>query len=65
MVCGSRDTLTTPADAAEVASLIPDARVVTLKGAGHGLMLESAPDFNAAVLDFLDGVEQPAATATG
>jgi 3-oxoadipate enol-lactonase len=53
VVAGGKDTLTTPADAAEVTSLIPGARLVTLKGAGHGLMLEAAPDFNAAVLDFL------------
>jgi pimeloyl-ACP methyl ester carboxylesterase len=65
VVCGARDALTTPADAAEVAALIPDARVVTLKGAGHGVMLEAAPDFNAAVLDFLAAVEQHPATATG
>ena len=65
VVCGSRDTLTTPADAAEVASLIPAARLVTLKGAGHGLMLESAPDFNAAVLDFLRSVDRNPVTATG
>jgi 3-oxoadipate enol-lactonase len=69
VVAGARDRLTTPADAAEVASLIPDARLVSLKGAGHGLMLEAAPDFNAAVLDFLRDVSSPAAdhpvTATG
>jgi pimeloyl-ACP methyl ester carboxylesterase len=65
IVCGSRDTLTTPADAAEVGSLIADARVVTLKGAGHGLMLEAAPDFNAAVLEFLSSVERQPTTATG
>ena len=62
VVCGSKDTLTTPADAAEVASLIPGARLVTLKGAGHGLMLEAAPDFNEAVLAFLRGVERAAET---
>jgi len=66
VVCGARDTLTTPADAAEVAALIPDARLVTLKGAGHGLMLEAAPDFNAAVLDFLAEVARTGAdVATG
>jgi 3-oxoadipate enol-lactonase len=62
VVCGSRDTLTTPADAAEVAALVPGARLVTLKGAGHGLMLEAAPDFNEAVLGFLRDVARlPAA----
>lgn len=65
VVCGSKDTLTTPSDAAEVAGLIPDARLVTLKGAGHGLMLEAAPDFNAEVLDFLQAVDRQPATATG
>jgi len=65
VVCGSKDTLTTPADAAEVASLIPGAQLVTLKGAGHGLMLEAAPDFNEAVLRFLAGVERQATAATG
>jgi 3-oxoadipate enol-lactonase len=67
VVCGSKDTLTTPADAEEVASLIPGARLVTLKGAGHGLMLESAPDFNAEVLDFLRSVDRHPGkvTATG
>ena len=60
------DTLTTPADADEVAALIPGARLVTLKGAGHGLMLEAAPDFNAVVLDFLQGRRTGArAVATG
>ena len=65
VVCGSKDTLTTPADAVEVASLIPDARVVTLKGAGHGLMLEAAPDFNAAVLEFLAEVSRRSRTSVG
>jgi pimeloyl-ACP methyl ester carboxylesterase len=65
VVCGSRDTLTTPADAAEVAAAIPGARAVVLKGAGHGLMLESAADFNNAVLEFLAGVRQESASATG
>ena len=65
IVCGGRDTLTTPADGAEVAALISDSRLVTLKGAGHGLMLEAAPDFNAAVLDFLTAVERQSTAATG
>lgn len=65
VVAGGKDTLTTPADAEEVAGLIPGAQLVTLKGAGHGFMLEAAPQFNAAVLDFLKSVEarQPATAA--
>jgi pimeloyl-ACP methyl ester carboxylesterase len=44
-------------------ALIPQSRLVTLKGAGHGLMLEAAPDFNAAVLEFLADVERQFADA--
>jgi len=65
VMVGSRDTLTTPADAAEVATIIPGAQLVTLKGAGHGLMLEAAPDFNEAVLEFLAGISSEPAIATG
>src|SRR5207245_9497282 len=65
VVAGSKDTLTTPADAAEVVSIIPGARLVTLKGAGHGLRPEAAPDFNEAVLEFLAGVERQPTAATG
>jgi len=65
VMVGSRDTLTIPADAAEVAAIIPGAELVTLKGAGHGLMLEAAPDFNEAVLGFLAGLAREPATATG
>jgi 3-oxoadipate enol-lactonase len=65
IVCGARDRLTTPADGAEVAALIPNSRLVTLKGAGHGLMLEAAPDFNAAVLGFLRDVDRQSASVAG
>lgn len=57
VVAGAKDTLTTQADAHELAELIPGARVVTLRGAGHGVMLEAAPDFNATVLGFLAEVD--------
>ena len=65
VICGSKDTLTTPADAADVAAAIPGARLVTLRGAGHGLMLEAAPDFNEAVLGFLRDVTSPSMAAIG
>jgi 3-oxoadipate enol-lactonase len=65
VVAGEQDPLTTPVDAAEVASLIPGARLVTVRGAGHGLMLEAAPDFNAVVLDFLEDVARVPTAATG
>jgi 3-oxoadipate enol-lactonase len=50
---GALDRLTPPADAEEVAALVPGARLAVIPGAGHGLMVEAAPDFNAAVLRFL------------
>jgi 3-oxoadipate enol-lactonase len=37
----------------ELAELIPGARLTVLEGAAHGVNLERAEDFNAAVLDFL------------
>ena len=37
----------------ELAELIPDARLTMLDGAAHGVNLELAERFNAAVLDFL------------
>jgi pimeloyl-ACP methyl ester carboxylesterase len=37
----------------ELAELIPGAKLTVIEGATHGLNLERAEDFNAAVLDFL------------
>lgn len=53
VLVGGADRLTPPADAEEVAALIPGSRLAVIPGAGHGLMVEAAPDFNAAVLRFL------------
>jgi 3-oxoadipate enol-lactonase len=61
VLVGGADRLTPPADAEEVAALIPGSSLAVIPGAGHGLMVEAAPDFNAAVLAFLAGVTQPAA----
>ena len=44
----------------ELAKLIPDARLTVLEGAGHGLQIEAADEFNAAVLDFLVAHRQAA-----
>lgn len=53
VLVGGEDRLTPPADAEEVAALIPGSTLAVIPGAGHGLMVEAAPDFNAAVLAFL------------
>jgi 3-oxoadipate enol-lactonase len=53
VVAGTEDRLTPPADAEQVAGAVPGARLALIPGAGHGLMLEAAPEFNLAVLGFL------------
>lgn len=40
----------------EIAELVPGAKLTVLEGAPHGVNLERAEEFNAAVLDFLAGV---------
>jgi 3-oxoadipate enol-lactonase len=56
VLVGAQDRLTPPGDAEELAALVPGARLQIVGGAGHALMVEAAPDFNIAVLDFLAGV---------
>jgi non-heme chloroperoxidase len=52
--------------ARKTASLIPDCRLVTIDGAGHGLYLSESQRYNAAVLDFIASTRAPApATANG
>jgi 3-oxoadipate enol-lactonase len=54
VITGSQDLLTPLGDAEELAELIPHARLVELRGAAHGLMVESPSAFNRAVLSFLE-----------
>jgi pimeloyl-ACP methyl ester carboxylesterase len=56
VLVGADDRLTPPADAEELVALVPGARLHVVKGAGHVLMVEAAPDFNLAVLGFLAGI---------
>ena len=56
VITGSQDALTPIGDAEEVAEMIPLSQLVELRGAAHGLMVESPNAFNDAVLDFLDRV---------
>jgi 3-oxoadipate enol-lactonase len=53
VITGSQDLLTPLGDAEEIAELIPMARLVELRGAAHGLMVEAPNAFNRAVLSFL------------
>ena len=54
VITGSQDALTPIGDAEELAEMIPYAQLVELRGAAHGLMVESPNSFNDTVLDFLD-----------
>lgn len=56
VVAGGEDRLTPPEDADELAALVPGARSVTIAGAGHGLVIEAAAEFNEVVLGFLAGI---------
>lgn len=56
VVTGSRDTLTLPGAASWLAEHLPDARCVTIDGAGHAPFLSHPEPFAAAVEAFLDGV---------
>ena len=56
VITGSQDSLTPIGDAEELAEMIPYAQLVELRGAAHGLMVESPNGFNDIVLDFLDRV---------
>ncbi len=63
VLVGADDRLTPPADAEELVALVPHARLRVIRRAGHGLMVEAAPDFNLAVLAFLAEVTAGARTA--
>ncbi len=56
VVVGDEDTLTPPSCAEALAAGIRGAKLVVLPGAGHLSNLETPDAFNAALLDFLDGV---------
>lgn len=63
VIVGTQDVLTPMADAEELVERIPGAQLVVLSGASHGLMLDRAGEFNAAVLEFLSAVHGPRAAA--
>jgi 3-oxoadipate enol-lactonase len=63
VIVGTQDVLTPMADAEELVDRIPGAQLVVLSGASHGLMLDRAGEFNAAVLEFLSTVRGPRAAA--
>ena len=56
VIVGEQDAITPPEKAQELASQIPNARLVTIPGAGHLSNLENPVAFAAAVREFLDGL---------
>lgn len=52
ILCGREDRVTPPALSAELAALIPGARIAFIDGAGHLPNLERAADFDTALDDF-------------
>ena len=53
MIGGEYDILVPVWKSKEIAGLIPGAKLTILPGAPHGLSIERADEFNAAVLDFI------------
>ena len=55
VIAGDNDRLIPIANSRILASRIPKAKLVVLKGPGHEFFIEDAEDTNRLVLDFLDG----------
>lgn len=55
VMTGSEDKLLPPKYSEQIASLIPNARLVKVEGGSHALNIEMRSRFNKEVLDFLQG----------
>jgi 3-oxoadipate enol-lactonase len=55
VICGAKDRLINPGSSELIAKLIPNAKLVKVKGASHALNVEMRHRFNKEVLDFLRG----------
>lgn len=53
VLCGSEDRITPPADAEELAGVLPQAVLKIIPGCGHMAMMEAPGEFNEAVKDFI------------
>ncbi len=56
VVVGNQDILTPRGDSEEIADRMPNAELVVISGAAHGLMVEHASTFNRVLLEFLGRV---------
>jgi pimeloyl-ACP methyl ester carboxylesterase len=55
-ITGSEDVLIPPQNAAILAERIPDAQMISIDGGGHLFLIEQPRQFNAAVIEFLEGL---------
>jgi 3-oxoadipate enol-lactonase len=60
VIVGNQDILTPRSDSEEIAERIPQAELVVISGAAHGLMVEHATTFNSVVIDFISRAERAA-----
>lgn len=63
VVVGNQDILTPRGDSEEIAERIPQAELVVISGAAHGLMVEHASTFNQIVVDFIERTEHSSRSA--
>lgn len=56
VIVGNQDILTPRGDSEEIADRMPNAELVVISGAAHGLMVEHASTFNRVLLEFLGRV---------
>jgi len=56
VVVGNQDILTPRGDSEEIADRLPNAELVVISGAAHGLMVEHATTFNRVLIEFLGRV---------
>ncbi len=54
VVVGNQDILTPRGDSEELAEKLPNAELVVISGAAHGLMVEHATTFNRVLFEFLN-----------
>jgi 3-oxoadipate enol-lactonase len=53
VISGTEDSLSPPAEMAALAAAIPNARLVSIPGAGHLSNIEKPDAFDAAIADFI------------
>ena len=56
VIVGNQDILTPRGDSEELAELLPNAELVVISGAAHGVMIEHASTFNMVLFEFLDRI---------